>query len=649
LQYRNPVRAEALAEYRKNLLQRSQAAGQDELADFFNGKLFNEFHVQELGLFQDPRDIALHMSLDGVQLTNMRHHEVTPVIFMNLNLPPEERYQVKNILASLIIPGPKKPKDLDSFLRPLVDELLQLDRGVDAFDGHTMTPFQLKAWVTMVTGDGPGLADAIGMKRPGNAVRPCRTCEIKAEANIKKKKGKKKGTTTYYVPHTSYKFNDPPLRNDLRHVIDLVESADSEDYRTKAGITRSSILLELRSLHFPRSFPADIMHLVLQNIAPTLYKLWNRSKLPVDKRTNRHFTPQLYHLDDKFLDTIGAALVGARENIPTYLSHTPRRIDKHHNGYKAAEWEAWVKFFGVPLLDQYLDGKYVDNFRLLSCIYWLSTQYSLRLSEIDILDELVVRFVKSYEKLYYRDDPQRMSVCSVNIHYILHLPLYIRDCGPARYWWQFPMERFCGILKPKARSKSQLNTSVANGLVITEHLNHAQLSRLRPASPPATYPILMNKDNTDMDLTTQQRLRLVEACGEITEFCFYKRGKIREDLTIGSSKSQRRGDITRSNARICYARPGHPQIEFGTVQYFIEVVNSFREVRRLAWIQKFQGINIDDAKRICSYGSESGHCWIEARWILSLIGLIQHGRGRKFIVTDVNLFDSRQQLLPSPP
>ena len=30
----------------------------------------------------------------------------------------------------------------------------------------------------MVTGNGPALAEAINMKRPGNALRPCRTCMI---------------------------------------------------------------------------------------------------------------------------------------------------------------------------------------------------------------------------------------------------------------------------------------------------------------------------------------------------------------------------------------------------------------------------------------------------------------------------------------
>jgi hypothetical protein len=148
----------------------------NEVRDFFDGHLFRDFHLRELGLFKDPHDVALHLSLDGFQLTNMSNHEVTPVIFLNLNLPPQERYKVDNILAGMLIPGPKKPKVLDTFLRPLVNELNNLGgNGVLAVDGRNYTEFQLRAWVTMVTGDGPALAEAIGMKRPGNALRPCRT------------------------------------------------------------------------------------------------------------------------------------------------------------------------------------------------------------------------------------------------------------------------------------------------------------------------------------------------------------------------------------------------------------------------------------------------------------------------------------------
>jgi hypothetical protein len=76
----------------------------------------------------------------------------------------------------------------------------------------------------------------------------------------------------------------------LRELIEKVHDAeDKEKYGKIIGISRKSILLELRSLHYPRSFPVDLMHLVLLNVAPSLYKLWNRTKLSIDKANHAEF------------------------------------------------------------------------------------------------------------------------------------------------------------------------------------------------------------------------------------------------------------------------------------------------------------------------------------------------------------------------
>ena len=93
------------------------------------------------------------MSLDGVQLTRLRNFEITPIILINLNIPPEERYEEHNILTSMIIPGPKKYKDLDSFMFPLIEELKKLGEGVQSFDGDIQADFQLKAYIIVVTGE----------------------------------------------------------------------------------------------------------------------------------------------------------------------------------------------------------------------------------------------------------------------------------------------------------------------------------------------------------------------------------------------------------------------------------------------------------------------------------------------------------------
>ena len=48
-----------------------------------------------------------------------------------LNLPQNERYATNNVILLGIIPGPKKPKiTMNSYLQPLVNDLLTLWKGV---------------------------------------------------------------------------------------------------------------------------------------------------------------------------------------------------------------------------------------------------------------------------------------------------------------------------------------------------------------------------------------------------------------------------------------------------------------------------------------------------------------------------------------
>jgi hypothetical protein len=46
------------------------------------------------------------------------------------------RYQKYNILLAMSIPGPKKYKNLDSFLYPLIEELKILGTSINAYDAY---------------------------------------------------------------------------------------------------------------------------------------------------------------------------------------------------------------------------------------------------------------------------------------------------------------------------------------------------------------------------------------------------------------------------------------------------------------------------------------------------------------------------------
>ena len=74
-------------------------------------------------MFQSKQDIALHLSLDSIQLIVQKTYSMMSVILINLNLPPEICYKLTNIITFSIFPGPSEPKDLNSFLHLFIDEL----------------------------------------------------------------------------------------------------------------------------------------------------------------------------------------------------------------------------------------------------------------------------------------------------------------------------------------------------------------------------------------------------------------------------------------------------------------------------------------------------------------------------------------------
>ena len=58
-----------------------------------------------------------------------------------------------------------------------------------------------------------------------------------------------------------------------------------------------------------------------------------------------------------------------------------------------------------------------------------------------------------YSSWYYEYEAKNLPACTLNIHAMLHIPQYIRQCGPAWTTWAFPMERYCGKLSSHVTSR----------------------------------------------------------------------------------------------------------------------------------------------------------------------------------------------------
>lgn len=80
-------------------------------------------------------------------------------------------------MMPVLIQGPRQPgNDIDVYLRPLVEELLQLwhEEGVPVWDEHEQKEFNLRALLFVTINDWPALSNISGQSSKGyNACTHC--------------------------------------------------------------------------------------------------------------------------------------------------------------------------------------------------------------------------------------------------------------------------------------------------------------------------------------------------------------------------------------------------------------------------------------------------------------------------------------------
>ncbi|GKF30625.1 hypothetical protein Tco_0100423 [Tanacetum coccineum] len=109
---------------------------------------------------QEPRNVRLGLAADGFNpFGNLsQSYNMWPVILTTYNLPSWLCKKESSLMLALLIPGPKSPgKDIDVYLRPLIDDLKDLWalKGVETIDVATDQTFNMRAILLWTTNDFP--------------------------------------------------------------------------------------------------------------------------------------------------------------------------------------------------------------------------------------------------------------------------------------------------------------------------------------------------------------------------------------------------------------------------------------------------------------------------------------------------------------
>ncbi|KIK53729.1 hypothetical protein GYMLUDRAFT_63600 [Collybiopsis luxurians FD-317 M1] len=364
-------------------------------------------------------------------------------------------------LCKHVIPGPKKLKDFNSFIWPLVRELLKLAHGVHVFDIERHEFFTLHAYLVLIFGDIPAVSMVMNIKGH-NGVCPCCMCNIHGV--------RAPDSRVYYVPLDHQNFPDSPFSYDPQNLplctddemkkqaeeVQFASStAQSNSLAIEYGIKGTSVLSVLPSLSFPTSFPYDFMHLIFENILKTLVLLWTGDFKGLDEGTGS------YHFMPKVWEAIGTAMAAYGTD------------DKQAT--TADSWSFWLLHLSSILLEsKFQSNIYYQHFLDLSVIIEKCMQFEIPYTEVKSIQEMCSKWVTDFERLYFQYDPECVSTCPLTVHGLLHVPDAI-EIGPVWMHWAFPIECFCGWLQPAIKSRQYPFAAIDNYLIAQAQLSQIKL------------------------------------------------------------------------------------------------------------------------------------------------------------------------------
>ncbi len=139
----------------------------EQMTEIFDGQLWKDFQKYNGSDFLNtPRNYGLMLNFDFFQpMKHSKDYSVGVLYVVLLNLPRAERFKWENVLVVGVIPAlGKEPKNLNSFLKPLVEELNALWKGVRLLSSLSTIPLIFRAALLCTSSDIPAPRKLCGFK-----------------------------------------------------------------------------------------------------------------------------------------------------------------------------------------------------------------------------------------------------------------------------------------------------------------------------------------------------------------------------------------------------------------------------------------------------------------------------------------------------
>ncbi|SAM09683.1 hypothetical protein [Absidia glauca] len=360
------------------------------------------------------------------------------------NIHPDKRYQKQNLALIMVIPGKGKPKDLESFLAPVFEELKHLSNiGIKVVTGDEGT-ITAKIHLMTFIGDIPAVSVA--------------------KAVILRL------VWMYFVGRT-----DPSL---IRQPNEFKDGGPQ-------GIGASAVA-RLPTFTGPHFFGLDEMHMIGHGLSKMLLALFQPSQsnpMVVDGDNRRNYP---FFLGPLMMSSVGQDMLCSQPDIPeSFFNGIWDDIDKYPGSARAVDWMDFL-LFAVPTLIvpslHHSDARQVIN-NLIKSIH-LCLSWKLSSARISFIKTSIDNF-QDYLAWNITAGHLNRKCCTINLHYLGHVSFIIQCLGPLPIFSCRSLERTIGHYKSKSLPKSSPGSSYQ--LILekqsSSNINHA-LAALGEGSVP---------------------------------------------------------------------------------------------------------------------------------------------------------------------
>jgi len=448
-----------------------------------NGEAWKHFDATYPEFSSEPRNVRLGLCTDGFAPFGQfgKSYSCWPVMLTPYNLPPWLCMKKPFIFLSLIIPGPKNPKqNLDVYLQPLVQELHELwEVGLETYDVSLNNNFQLKAALMWTINDFPAYGMLSGWSTAG--LKACPYCMEKTKS-FSLKHGKK---VSWFDCHRQFLPESHPFRKNKRSFfknkvekdippprlsggqiwervawIPTIMDGTPEEFKhlenMKSGWSKRSIFWDLpywRTLLIRHNL--DVMH-IEKNFEQLIHTIMDVKSKTTDTISSRKDLSLYCHRPQLHVDVNGNKPTSSftldkaqkkalcewvlKLKFPDgYASNLGRCVDMKEfklHGMKSHDCHVFMERLLPVALKRFLPTNVWNAITEISQFFRDLCNATITVEDMTRLDNNIAEILCKLEIIFPPSFFNSME------HLPVHLPYEAKVGGPVQYRWMYPFERY---------------------------------------------------------------------------------------------------------------------------------------------------------------------------------------------------------------